>query len=365
MSLLDEQNAASWNETRAAIEAGERLTAAQGLRLFDPECFHEVGRMANADRERRHGDKTFYNINRHLNYTNTCSFACRFCAFHAHEGDDGAYDMSLHDIAEMARNELPDDITELHIVGGAHPTHGLTHYEAMLATLREIRPDVHLKAFSAVELQHFAKLENLPVAEVLARLKAAGLDALPGGGAEVFSRRVRAELCAEKASAEEWLEVHRTAHKMGIPSNATILYGHIETPEERIDHLLRLRELQDETDGIQAIIPLKFHPENTALSQLPRSGGMLDLQMMATCRLILDNVDHVKAYWASLGLKAAQLALSWGANDLDGTVVNEKIYQTAGAGGPVGVGVDSLCSLIVEADREPVERDSLYQPVVR
>ena len=339
---------------------GARLSFDQGVRLFDPERLHQAGAYADALRRQRFGDQTFYNINRHINYSNVCACACRFCAFNAPVGGPSAWTMTLDEIFDIAANDLDGGVTELHIVGGVHPDLPFAYYEDMLRGLRAIRPDIHIKAFSAVEIQFFAVRFALTVAETLERLRAAGLDSLPGGGAEIFADRVRRRLCPDKATAAQWLDVHRQAHRLGIPSNATILYGHIETAEERVDHLMRLRDLQDETGGFQAIIPLKFQPENTALIDTPRSGGLVDLQMTAACRIILDNVDHVKAYWPSLGLKSAQIALSWGADDFDGTVTQERIYQAAGGAGPRGLDVEALVGLIEEVGQTAVERDSLY-----
>lgn len=340
-----------------------RLDVGEALELFSPERFHEAGRRANAERERRHGDRVFYNKNRHLNSGNECVYGCRFCAYSAPPGDPRAWSLSLDEALRVLREEVPADVTELHIVGGAHPERGLLFFEELLRELKRERPDLHLKAFSAVEVVHMAELDGLSVRATLERLREAGLDSLPGGGAEIFADRVRREICPNKATAEQWLDCHRQAHGLGIRSNATILHGHIETPAERVDHLLRLRDLQDETGGFQAIIPLKFHPENSQMSDLPLSGGLLDLQVVAACRLVLDNFYHVKAYWPSLGLKVAQLALSWGADDLDGTVTAEKIYNASGAQAPKGLDEAALRALIREAGRRPVERDSLYNVI--
>lgn len=362
--MTDEINtwtAASWEETRQALENNDRLTPEMGLRLFDPELFHEIGQYAEARRAERHGNRTFYNINRHINYSNQCHFSCHFCAFSARADEEHGWALSLDDIFALAEKEVSDQVTELHIVGGAHPDLSFDFYEQMLSGLRERRPRAHLKAFSAVEIHYFSKKFGMSLTETLEHLHQTGLGSLPGGGAEIFAPRVREKICPHKADAADWLEVHRAAHGLGLRSNATILYGHYENAAERIDHLIRLRELQDETGGFQAIIPLKFHPENTPMEHLPRVGGIVDLQMMAVARLMMDNFDHVKAYWPSLGLKSAQAALSWGADDFDGTVTNEKIYRTAGAVSPKGLGVEAIHELIAETGREPVERNSLYE----
>ncbi len=355
--------AALWTETRRALEEGERLSPEKALRLFDLEVFHEVGAFANARREAQYGDQVFYNVNRHINYSNRCQFACRFCAFSANGERDPGWALSLEQIFDMAEREIPESVTELHIVGGAHPDFGFDYYERLLKGLRERLPHAHLKAFSAVEIHYFSTKFNLPIREVLERLAQAGLDSLPGGGAEIFAQHVREQICPHKADASHWLETHRIAHQLGLRSNATILYGHLESEADRVDHLMRLRELQDETGGFQAIIPLKFHPENTPMSHLTRVGGLTDLQMIAAARLVLDNFDHVKAYWPSLGVKTAQAALLWGADDFDGTVVNEKIYGAAGAVAPNGLDVMAIRQIITEAGRCPVERNSHYEPL--
>ena len=351
------------------VEQGERLGFDDGVRLLKSNDLLAVGWMANLVRRRLNGDKTYYIINRHINYTNICKNRCRFCAFSKSEGEEGGYTFSLEEIirkAEEVRREI--NFTELHIVGGLHPTLPLGYYLKMLAALKSLVPGVHIQAFTAVEIQHLATISGISVREVLTQLKDAGLGSLPGGGAEVFAERIRTDLCPEKLSPEGWLDVMRTAHSLGIRSNATMLYGHIETDEEKIEHLIRLRELQDETGGFLAFIPLAYHAGGSDLGEVNgRSGpsGVEDLKMVAVSRLMLDNFPHIKAFWIMLGLKLAQVALGFGADDFDGTVVEEKITHSAGAKTPEGMGVSDIIRLIEETGTTPIERDTLYNEVIR
>jgi aminodeoxyfutalosine synthase len=348
---------------RAKIEAGERLSFDDGVALFREPDLMALGALANRARERRHGDRTYFNVNMHLNATNVCVADCKFCSFaRLEEGMPGAYTMSVDEaVARVAAR--PADLTEVHIVNGLHSGLPFSYYEELLRAIRALRPTIHLKAFTAVEIFYFSSLYGMTVEEVLRRLVAAGLGSLPGGGAEIFADRVRRKICADKVDAAGWLEVHRTAHRLGLRSNCTMLYGHIETDEERVDHLLRLRALQDETGGFQTLIPLAFHNENNALEQLPGPTGVDDLRVFAVSRLLLDNIPHVKAYWAMLGVKAAQIAQWWGADDLDGTVEEEKIYKMAGSRAPDALTRAELVRLIRAAGRTPVERDTLYHVV--
>jgi aminodeoxyfutalosine synthase len=343
------------------ILAGQRLDAADAIVLAESPDLTGLGALANRTREERHGDKVYYNINRHIDYSNVCVADCRFCAFSRAPGEDGGWTRSLEEIFRIAGEELPPDCSELHIVGGLHPDLRFAHYVEMIAGLRERCPHLHLKAFSAVELDHFAKVGGLEVRETVRQLKAAGLDSLPGGGAEIFDEALRREICPDKAGADRWLEIHRVAHEEGLRSNATMLYGHLESWPQRVDHMLRLRKLQDETGGFQAFIPLAFHPRNSGMADLPGPSGLLDLRMFAVSRLVLDNLPHIKAYWISLGIKMAQVALSFGADDLDGTVGEETIHHMAGAESPRALSPRDLESLIREAGRQPVLRDSLYE----
>jgi aminodeoxyfutalosine synthase len=347
------------------VLAGERITPADGLRLLASRDLAALGAMANAVRERLHGDRTYYVINRHINYSNICVNRCRFCAFSRSAGEPGAYELGLNEIFRVAREALAEPVTEFHIVGGLHPELPFSFYEAMLRGLKAIAPDVHLQAFTAVEIAHIAQVGGLSVREALVRLREAGLGSLPGGGAEVFAPELRRALCPTKLSGEGWLEVMRTAHELGLRSNATMLYGHLETPEQIVEHLDRLRALQDQAGGFMAFIPLAFHPEHTGFNELRPTSGRRDLQVMALARIYLDNVPHLKAFWIMLGVKLAQVALSFGADDLDGTVVEERITHAAGATTPQALTVAELRALIEEAGRTPVERTTLYELVER
>ena len=348
------------------IRDGEPLTFDDGVALFRHPNLLEVGTLANEVRERLHAGRTYFNRNLHINATNVCVASCMFCSFaRLKPGDAGAYTMS-HDEAWgklRARVDAGDALTEVHIVNGLHDGLPFDYYEELLRGLKRIKPDVHLKAFTAVEVFFFHKHFGLPIATVLERLHAAGMDSLPGGGAEIFAPKVRKKICDDKCTADEWLEVHRTAHRMGLRSNCTMLYGHIETDEDRVDHLLRLRALQDETGGFQTFIPLAFHPDNNALMRLPGPTGVEDLRTYAVSRLLLHNIPHIKAYWIMLGVKTAQTALWFGADDLDGTVQEEKIYHMAGAETPQAMTPAEIVRLIRNAGREPVERDTLYNVV--
>lgn len=347
-------------------EQGVRLSSEDGIRLLGSDDLLAIGWAADLVRARINGDRTYYILNRHINYTNICRNRCRFCAFSRSAGEPDSYAMSLEEVvrkAEEARSQI--DFTELHIVGGLHPELPFSYYTDMLSELKRRMPQVHIQAFTAVEIDHLARVAGLSVRDTLIRLREAGLGSLPGGGAEVFAQRVRRELCAEKLSSEDWLEIMRTAHGLGIRSNATMLYGHIETPEERVDHLIRLRELQDETGGFLAFIPLAFHPSGTDIPAEGRRSGIDDLKLISVSRLMLDNFPHVKVFWIMLGLKLAQVALRFGADDFDGTVVEEKITHSAGAETPQGLSVAEILRLISETGTVPVERDTVYNEVKR
>ncbi len=351
------------------VEQGIRLSFDDGVRLFQSNDLLAIGWAANIMRRRLNGARTYYIVNRHINYTNLCKNRCRFCAFSRSDGEPGGYIMSVDEILQKAVDARRDiDFTELHIVGGLHPDAPFDYYIEMLSSVKQRMPEVHIQAFTVVEIHHIAQIAGLTVRETLTRLKNAGLGSIPGGGAEVFSPRVRSELCPEKLSAAGWIDVMRTAHELGIRSNATMLYGHIETPEEKIDHLLRLRELQDETGGFLSFIPLAYHSESTDLGSLngnKQSSGMDDLKTLAISRLMLDNFAHVKVFWIMIGIKLAQVALHFGADDFDGTVVEEKIFHCAGAETPKGMTVADIVRLINETGTVPVERDTLYNQVQR
>ena len=350
---------------REKIAVGARLTAVDGLALYRSPDLLGVGWLANEVRERLHGDKTYFNVNRHINPTDVCVASCKLCAFGKKARDPKAYTMSLEELWHRAGEGYSEAITEFHIVGGLHPELTLDWYCEMLRGLKQRFPQVHLKAFTMVEIGYFAQRTKLSHREVLEKLRAAGLDSMPGGGAEIFSDRVRRVICDHKISGNEWLDVARIAHKMGMHSNCTMLYGHIETEEDRVDHLVKLRALQDETNGFQTFIPLAFHPDNTALDHISKTTGFNDIREIAVSRLMLDNIPHIKAYWVMMTPKMAQIALRFGADDLDGTVVEEKIYKDAGRTTEGAMRRGELLRLIREAGREPVERDTLYHPVER
>jgi aminodeoxyfutalosine synthase len=352
-------------EIARKVEAAERLSFEDGLFLYQCRDLHTIGELANHVRERYNGNYTYYNINVHLNPTNVCVYRCTFCAFRADLKSPRGYVMSFQEIRDRAAVARQRGATEIHIVGGLHHLKEFDWYVEVVRHVHEVAPEIHIKAYTAVEIHWFRELTGLPYRQILEILRDAGLGSLPGGGAEIFHPEVRNQICEHKADAHEWLEVHRVAHEMGIRSNATMLYGHIERAEHRIDHLLQLRALQDETGGFQTFIPLAFHPQNTRLSHLPRASGFMDLKTMAISRLMLDNFPHIKAYWVMLGIGTAQVAQSFGADDLDGTVVFEKIYHDAGAQTPQELTVAEICQLIREAGRIPVERDTLYRRVIR
>jgi aminodeoxyfutalosine synthase len=350
---------------REKVEAGQRLSFEDGLALEDSNDLFALGSMANLVRERYNGNYGYYNVNTHINPTNVCVYTCDFCAFRADLNSERAYVMDRDQILERAKQAHERGATELHIVGGLHHKLPFDYYVDVVSWIREAYPELHIKAYTAVEIEFFAKIARITKEEVLQRLIDAGLGSLPGGGAEIFHPEVRNEICGAKASTEIWLEVHRIAHRLGMHSNATMLYGHIDKPKHRIDHMIRLRELQDETGGFQTFIPLAFHPDNSRMDEIPKPSGVMDLKTMAISRLMLDNFPHIKAYWVMLGIKTAQVALSFGADDIDGTVVHEKIYHEAGAETPQEVTVAEIRRLITEAGRIPVERDTLYHRVER
>jgi len=347
------------------VLAGERLGFDDGIALYRSNDLLAVGWLANRVREQRHGNVTYYNINRHINPSNVCVAHCRLCAFGRSPDAPGAYTFALEEIYQRAEQGVCEGATEFHIVGGLHPDLPFSYFLDLLRGLKQRCPQVHLKAFTMVEVGYFARIAKLSIRETLLALKEAGVDSLPGGGAEIFNPRVRKIICDHKVSGQQWLNIARTAHEIGLRSNATMLYGHIETEEERVEHLLLLRGLQDETKGFVAFIPLAFHPENTALSHVPKPTGFADLKNIAVARLLLDNFDHIKAYWIMLTPRIAQIALRFGADDIDGTVVEEKIYHDAGATTAQLTTRAELERLIREAGRVPVERDTLYRPLER
>ena len=347
------------------VLAGERLGFDDGIALYRSSDLLAVGWLGNHVREKRHGNVCYFNVNRHINPTNVCVAHCRLCAFGRSPDAPGAYTFALDEIFARAEQGVLEGATEFHLVGGLHPDLPFHYFLDLMRGLKQRCPSVHLKAFTMVEVGYFARISKLSIRDTLLALKQAGVDSLPGGGAEIFNPRVRKVICDHKVSGQQWLNIARTAHQIGLRSNATMLYGHIETEEERVEHLLLLRELQDETRGFVAFIPLAFHPEHTALSHLPKTTGFADLKNIAIARLLLDNFDHIKAYWIMLTPRIAQIALRFGADDIDGTVVEEKIYHDAGATTSQFTPRAELERLIREAGREPVERDTLYHPIDR
>jgi aminodeoxyfutalosine synthase len=347
------------------VLANERLDFNDGVALYRSGDVLAVGWLANHVRERLHGNIAYFNVNRHINPTNVCVAACRLCAFGRRKDGEGAYTMALEEAWQTAASGYSEAVTEFHIVGGLHPDLPFQYFLDLVAGLKQRFPKVHIKAFTMVEVAYLARRAKLTIAETLIKMKDAGVDSMPGGGAEIFSDRIRHIICDHKIDGDEWLETARTAHKLGLRSNATMLYGHVENDEDRVDHMLRLRAVQDDTGGFQTFIPLAFHPANTALDHLPTTTGLTDIRQIAVSRLVLDNFAHIKAYWQMMTAKIAQISLRFGADDIDGTVVEEKIYHDAGATTPQGMRRSELTRLIREAGREPVERDTLYRNVVR
>ncbi|HLL88121.1 MAG TPA: aminofutalosine synthase MqnE, partial [Tepidisphaeraceae bacterium] len=379
---------------------GEPLSAADGLALYASRDLHGIGRLANFVRESLHGDRTYYNRNRHINYTNVCALSCKFCSFYRKRGEDGAYEMPVEQVVATAVKAAEAGATEVHVVGGLHPWLKFDYYLDLMRGIRAAAPNLHVKAFTAIEIIHFTRVARLTVEQVLTQLRDAGLGSLPGGGAEIFDDRVHDEVFKGKVRADKWFDVHRTAHRLGIYSNATMLYGHVETPAERIGHLIKLRELQAESlrecrsanvevrsearppassfdirhshfdipvgkAAFNCMIPLSFAPEQSELGHLPGNTGLTDLKTLAISRLMLDNVPHVKAFWIMQGIGLSQIALNWGCDDLDGTVVWYDITKREGGGNTVHqqLHVEDIQRLIREAGRTPVERDTLYREV--
>ena len=343
------------------VRDGVRLSLEDGRTLSRHPNILALGYLANIVRERKNGNKAFFIYNQHINYSNICTNLCKFCAFGKEKGHELAYEMSVDEVKAKVRARLDEPITEIHMVGGIHPDLPFSYYLDLLHGIKEVRPDVHIQAFTCVEIAHLAQLAGQSLEQTLQALTDAGLGSLPGGGAEVFSPRIREVTCKEKLSGEKWLDVARTAHRMGLRTNATMLYGHIETIEERLEHLDALRRTQDETGGFLAFIPLAFHPKNTAMSDHSNTTGINDLKNIAVSRLMLDNFPHIKAYWVMIGPKLAQVALAFGADDMDGTVKEEVITHMAGAETEQTLGHKTLIRLIREAGREPIQRDTLYQ----
>jgi aminodeoxyfutalosine synthase len=347
---------------RDKVLSGQRLSFEDGVALYRSPDLLTLGQLANHAREKRHGDAAYFVWNTHVNHTNVCVATCDFCAFAAKPGEERGYTMKLQEIFDTVE-KLPKPVREIHIVGGLHPDLPWSYFIDMMKGIKAIRPEIHIKAFTAVEVYFFHKLYRKPVADVLTELKAAGLDSMPGGGAEIFAKGTRDKLIKGKADAQQWLDVMREAHRQGIPTNATMLYGHIESVEDRVDHLVKLRELQDETGGFVTYIPLAFQPWEAPLMGLPETTGFEDLKAIAVGRLMLDNFPHIKSYWIMIGPRLAQVGLSFGADDIDGTVTEEKIAHDAGASTPQILTVHDLVRLVREAGRRPIERDTVFNVV--
>jgi aminodeoxyfutalosine synthase len=345
---------------------GERLTSVEGLQLFNSHDLATIGWLANLSNERRNGHKTYFNVNRHMNYTNVCVSDCAFCGFYRRVRHPEAYEWTIQECVEIARKAHDEGARELHIVGGLHPRLQFDYYTGLLSELKRNFPDMHLKAFTMVELDHLTRTCRMTDEEVIDGLISAGLDSCPGGGAEIFREPTRSRICAHKTSGERWLELTEKVHNRGIPTNATMLYGHVESFEDRVDHLVKLRELQDKTGRFMCFIPLAFHPQGTAISHLPGPNGVDSLKTIAVSRLMLDNVPHIKAYWVMLGKSIAQVALRFGADDLDGTINDggSLMESYLHDGGENHLTRTGIVELIRGAGREPVERDTLYNPIV-
>jgi aminodeoxyfutalosine synthase len=346
------------------LEARQRLSADDGLRLFEHRDLRLVGWLANRERERRHGDRTFYNYNLRLEVTNVCQASCLFCSFaRLQEGQPGAYTMSLEQAWDKVRSRDGQALTEVHIVNGLHPHLPFSYYKDLLAGFKRIRPEITLKAFTAVEIAFFADLYGMTDEQVLRELMAVGLESIPGGGAEIFADRVRRKIASDKADGNRYLSIHAIAHRLGMKTNVTMLFGHIERLDERVDHMVRVREAQDATGGFQAFIPLTFHPDNNQMRKLPPPTAADTLRTIAVSRLMIDNVDHIKAFWIATGVSVAQAALWFGADDLDGTVQEERIYHMAGSDTPDILTTTQLRRLVEAAGRTPLERDTMYNLV--
>jgi aminodeoxyfutalosine synthase len=344
---------------------GGRLTEEEGAALFRTDDLLSLGEAAGELNARKNGETVYYNVNRHVNPTNLCVNRCRFCAFSRSEGEEGAYLLTAEEVLRKAGEAAGEGATEIHMVGGLHPTLPLDWYLDVIREIKLRHPSLHVKGFTAVEIDHFANITGVPVEVVLRRLIGAGLGSMPGGGAEILAEETRKRICPEKISGRRWLEIMETAHLLGLMTNATMLYGHVESIEDRVRHMALLRELQDRTGGFQVFIPLAFQPRGSDLASGSQTTGCDDLKTLAVARLFLDNFRHVKAYWVMLGEKIAQVSLYFGVNDLDGTVVEEKIAHDAGATSKEGMTRPGLVALIEEAGKTAVERDSLYNPVAR
>lgn len=354
----------SFENISEKVRNNQRLSSDEALTLFVSNDLLAIGELAALANERKNGSQVFFNVNRHINPTNICVNRCAFCAFSRTTGEEGAYTLALDEICRRAVEAEGEGATEVHMVGGLHPGLPFEFYEEVLRAIRRVAPLLHIKAFTAVEIEYFSRISGLSIEQVLRRLISAGLGSMPGGGAEILVEEVRTKICPEKISGSRWLEIIRLAHLAGLKTNATMLYGHVESFADRVRHMQMLRDLQDETGGFQAFIPLAFQPENSELKlDIKATSGLDDLKTLAIARIFLDNFDHVKAYWVMLGEKIAQVSLAFGVNDLDGTVVEEKIGHDAGAASPQALTKEGIITLIRKAGKIPVERDTLYRPL--
>lgn len=350
---------------RNKVLAGKRLSFDDGVALYESDDIFTLGEMASAVSKAKNGNRAYYVRNIHINPTNICVNRCKFCAYSKSKGEEGAFELTAREIiSKIKRASKTQPIAEVHIVGGLHPDWPFKRYLSIVRSVRKSFPSIHIKAFTATEIEYFSEISGYPIERVLGELKSAGLDSMPGGGAEIFDQTVRDSLCPEKISGAAWLDIMRIAHKLGIRSNATMLYGHLESIEHRVGHLMKLRELQDETGGFQAFIPLSYHPKNTEIGGVG-SSGLDDLKTIAISRLMLDNFNHIKAYWVMLGEKVSQMSLLFGADDLDGTVIEEKIAKAAGGDSGGAIAAQKLHDIIKRTGRRPVERDSYYKAVGR
>jgi len=363
MSIFN--NPSGLDDINKKVEAGERLSFEDGVRLYKSNDLLSIGKMADLVRKRKNGLSTYFTMNQHINPTNICRNSCLFCAFYRKEGEEGSYRMSLDTVRKKLEERLDEDIREVHIVGGLDDHLPYEYYLDVLRVVHQVRPTVNIKAYTAVEIAYLAERSSKSWEAVLDDLIAVGLQAMPGGGAEIFSERVKRKLFMDKLSSEDWIHIHHLAHERGVRTNATMLYGHIETLEERVDHLVKLRQGQDKSGGFLTFIPLAFHPENTKMHKLPQATGFDDLKNIAISRLMLDNFDHIKAYWVMLSTKIAQVALSFGADDIDGSVVEERIYHMAGADTAQMMTRKQLRDMISECGLIPIERDALYNKIER
>ncbi len=355
-------NFGAFSDLHDKIKAGSRLNFEDGLRLYRTNDLSALGALAQTIRRRINGNRVFYSVNLHMNHTNVCTLRCLFCAFARRPGEEGGYTFTPEQIQEAVLQAVQKwNINEVHIVGGHNPELGIDYYIRLLKLIRQAAPSIYIKALTAPEIDDIATRCELSHREVLEQLQAAGLDGMPGGGAEIFAPDTRRRICKDKITADTWLAIHREAHHIGLRTNATMLYGHIESDADRVDHVLRLRELQDETHGFYSFIPLSYNAENTPMGKLGESGGFLDLKVYAVSRILLDNIPHIKAHWITTGLKMGQVALSFGVDDLGGTNLNEKIVHEAGSETPVDLSREDLEHLIRSAGYEPCLVDSSYQ----